>query len=66
MLYRMAAGWMFWPVLLVIVPKWFLKLRHHGGARGRFLRLLGRALWDGLAGRRRVDHARIRALGREE
>ncbi len=28
-LYRMAAGWMFWPALLVVLPKWLLKLRHH-------------------------------------
>lgn len=62
LLYRMAAGWMFWPALVLVLPKWLLKLRHHPGERRVFLGLLGRAVRDGLAGRTGVDHAGILAL----
>jgi GT2 family glycosyltransferase len=66
MLYRMAAGWLFWPALLVVIPKWISKVRHHAGERGTYLRLLLRAVRDGLAQRTDVDHARIVALGQAE
>ena len=56
LLYRMAAGWMFLPVLLVIVPKWLLKTRHHDGERLRFLSLILRALRDGILRRKDVAH----------
>ena len=50
---------MFWPVLLVILPKWLMKARAHGGARGRFTALIGRAIRDGLTGRRHVPHTEV-------
>lgn len=59
MLYRLAAGWLFWPVLLVIVPKWLSKIRLHRGERRAFLRLILRAIWDGLRQHRRVSHTRV-------
>jgi len=62
LLYRLAAGWLFWPALLVVLPRWLVKVRHHSGERGAFLRLLGRAVGDGLAGRTGVDHAQVLAL----
>lgn len=62
LLYRMAAGWMFWPALLLVLPKWLLKVRHHPGERRLFLGLMGRAVADGLTGRTGTDHARILAL----
>ncbi|NVK13634.1 MAG: glycosyltransferase [Rhodobacteraceae bacterium] len=65
LLYRMAAGWLFWPVLLVIVPKWLLKARQHGGSRRVFLRLMGHALRDGLLRRTKVRHARVLQLSGE-
>ena len=65
LLYREAAGWLFWPLLLVIVPKWLSKLRHHGGERGAFLRLLWRAIRDGLARRTGQDHADILRISGE-
>ena len=65
LLYRMAAGWLFWPALCVILPKWLWKARHHGGAHGAYLRLLLRAVSDGLRGRIHVPHDEIRALARE-
>lgn len=62
LLYRLAAGWLFWPALLLVLPKWLLKLRDHRGERRAFLRLLSRAVADGLLGRTGVDHARILTL----
>jgi GT2 family glycosyltransferase len=59
MLYRMAAGWMFWPALCVVVPKWLGKARAHGGERRVFLGLMLRALRDGLLRRTNVPHARV-------
>ncbi|MDJ0820354.1 MAG: glycosyltransferase [Paracoccaceae bacterium] len=56
MLYRLAAGVLFWPALLVIVPKWLSKVKHHPGEKALFLRLLGRALRDGLRQRTDVAH----------
>jgi len=51
--YRRAAGLWFWPVLLLILPKWLAKARHYDGpSRRRFLGLVGRAIRDGLLGRR--------------
>lgn len=63
LLYRMAAGWLFWPALMVVIPKWLLKWRDHSGQEAAFSRLMGRAIRDGLRGRRiKVDHAAIVAL----
>lgn len=66
LLYRMAAGWMFWPALLAVLPKWLSKVRHHPGERTLFLRLLGQAVRDGLTRRTGVDHARVLALAGAE
>lgn len=62
LLYRLAAGAWFWPSMLVILPKWLLKLRDHSGHRRVFLRLLGRAVRDGVAGHTGVEHAEVLAL----
>jgi GT2 family glycosyltransferase len=62
MLYRRAAGWLFWPALLVVLPKWLLKVRDHSGQRWVFLALLLRAIRDGLIGRTGVDHNGVLAL----
>lgn len=62
LLYRAAAGVWFWPALLVIVPKWVARARRQRGARRAYLRLLARALADGLAGRTAVPHAEVLAL----
>ncbi len=47
-MYRLAAGLWFWPVLLVILPKWLLKARHYGADRAVFRRLMRHAICDGL------------------
>ncbi|MCL6285261.1 glycosyltransferase [Ruegeria sp. 2012CJ41-6] len=61
LLYRLAAGWLFAPACLAILPKWLLKARYHGGQRRAFLRLMGRAILDGLRGRVDVSHAQVLA-----
>lgn len=58
-LYRLATGVFFVPVLLVILPRWLGRLRHHGGERRAFLRLFLSALRDGLTRRTDVPHADI-------
>lgn len=47
-LYRAAAGRLFWPALLVIVPKWMLRLWTGGGNRRRRVRLMLWGLHHGL------------------
>ena len=59
-LYRMAAGWLFGPVLLVVLPTWLAKVGAYKGARKRFLLLLLRAIRDGLTGRKEVSFARVK------
>lgn len=59
MLYRKAAGWMFWPSLLVVIPKWISKTRHQQNEKVTYLSLLMRAFFDGLAGRTNRKHAEI-------
>lgn len=58
-LYRLAAGWLFWPVLFVVLPRWLLRVRSHAGERRVFLRLLLRAIRDGLTGRTAPDHETV-------
>ena len=59
LVYRMAAGWLFWPALVVVVPKWLSKLRHHQGERGLFLKLMLRAIGDGVRGKTDIDHQKV-------
>lgn len=60
--YREAAGLLFWPALLIILPKWISKLRHYSGERWIFLKLLSLAVRDGLIRRTGVDHDAILAF----
>ncbi|WP_255356595.1 glycosyltransferase [Thioclava sp. SK-1] len=62
-LYRQAAGCLFWPALLVILPKWFLKTRMHSGARKAFALLMVRAVRDGLLRRTTVSHSQVLRWG---
>lgn len=63
MLYRLAAGWWFLPVLLVIVPKWLSKARAHKGEQARFLGLMLRAVRDGTLRRTNVAHTDVLRWG---
>ncbi|TVP69590.1 MAG: glycosyltransferase [Rhodobacteraceae bacterium] len=47
-LYRFAAGWMFWPICLVVLPRWLWRVRAYPGHRRAFLRLFLRGIWHGL------------------
>ncbi len=60
LLYRQAAGWLFWPALLIVLPKWLAKVRHHTGVRRQFLGLMLRAIRDGLLRRTGQPLARVK------
>lgn len=62
MIYRIAAGPWFWPALLAILPKWALKARHYRKEGPTFLRLMARALYDGLWQKIDVSHDEVVAL----
>ncbi|MEI6099240.1 MAG: glycosyltransferase [Alphaproteobacteria bacterium] len=59
LVYRSAAGLLFWPALLLILPKWRIKAKHYGPDRRLYLRLLGLALGDALRGKLDRTHAEI-------
>lgn len=65
LVYRSAAGWLFWPALLLILPKWLLKARHYGTDRKLYLRLLTLAVTDALRGNLTRSHVEVmgRAAG---
>jgi GT2 family glycosyltransferase len=65
LLYRAAAGPLFWPLMAVIGPRWLLKGRSHAGERRAFYRLLRAALRDGLRGDLSRDHAAVLRLAEE-
>lgn len=66
LLYRLAAGWMFWPALLVIIPKWLWKTLDHRGESKTFLGLMLRAIRDGLLKRTDVPHGQVVEWGRAD
>ncbi|MBC7736284.1 MAG: glycosyltransferase [Candidatus Saccharibacteria bacterium] len=59
LVYRFAAGWLFWPALLLILPKWLMKARYYGADRGLYLRLLTLAIRDALFGKLNRRHPEI-------
>lgn len=60
MIYREAAGLLFWAVLPLVMVKWLSKVRHYQGERPRFLRLVLRALRDGLRRRTGASLAQVK------
>lgn len=62
LLYRQAAGLFFWPVMVLYIPRWALRLRHHGGERRAFWRLLMAGLRDGLTHRLTRSHPEVLRL----
>ncbi len=63
--YRAAAGpVLFWPVMLVVVPKWALKARAYGHEWRVYLTLLRLAVWDALCQKTRRPHHQIRVIAR--
>lgn len=58
--YRRAAGpVLFWPVLALKALSWWLRARIYGDNAGTYLRLLARALRDGLRGDLSLSHAQV-------
>ena len=62
LVYRSAAGWLFWPALLLILPKWLMKARHYGADRKLYLKLMSFAVLDGLLGKLDRTHAEVRLM----
>ena len=65
-MYHSAAGLMFWPLLLLVLPKWVLASRRYGEQRSIYLRLLRLAVWHGIRGHTDTEHHQILALARED
>ncbi|MDV4144714.1 glycosyltransferase [Shimia sp. FJ5] len=57
--YRAAAGVWFWPVLMIILPRWIAKTLHYPGNRREFLGLLRCAIRDGLASDLNRPHSEV-------
>lgn len=62
--YREAAGWLFIPVLFVVLPKWLLKGLNYPGERRLFYKLLLPAIFDGLAQRFHRSHDDVVTLSK--
>ena len=55
-LYRLAAGRLFWPICLIVMFRWALRLHRFRGRRRIFLRLALRGIWHGLRGVTATGH----------
>ncbi|MBK4214373.1 glycosyltransferase [Paracoccus caeni] len=60
--YREAAGWLFWPLVPLLLVKWRRKARDYGDDAEAFRHVLGVAIRDGLARRLDRTHDQVRAL----
>lgn len=65
MMYRAAAGILFWPLMLLVVVKWRLTAGRYGAARSAYLRLWRYAVWEGLRQDTSRSHAQIVALAEQ-
>lgn len=61
-MYHRAAGVLFWPLLPLLVLKWWLAARRYGAERRVYLRLMRRAVADGVRGQVRLSHDEVLAL----
>jgi len=64
-MYHMAAGLLFWPLVPLLWAKWRLAAGRYGTDRAAYLRLMRAALRDGIRGRATRSHAEVRALAGE-
>lgn len=60
--YRYAAGPLFWIAILIIVPKWTMAGLHYGETRRTYYRLLWAGLCDGFSGDHIRPHAEVMSL----
>jgi len=65
-MYHQAAGLLFWPLLLLLVPKWWLAGRRYGADRATYLRLLRCAVQDAVRNRVTRSHKEVLALSGSE
>lgn len=63
-LYRLAAGRLFWPVCVIVLFRWALRLLRYRGSRPAFLRLALRGVWHGLRGVTSIGHDTVLAWAR--
>lgn len=66
LVYRLAAGVLFWPAFLVVLLKWLLAGRHYGDARRTYYRMVWHGVRDGLMGKRSRPHSEITALAEND
>ena len=59
LVYHSAAGWLFWPALVLILPKWLSKMRYYEADRWVYLRLLLLAVSDALRGNLSRTHPEV-------
>ncbi|EET48129.1 rb103 [Thalassobium sp. R2A62] len=64
-LYRQATGWAFWPLMVLILPKWILRGRFATGQRRAYFRFLSRAVRDGLRNDRSLKLSQVKTLSDE-
>ena len=57
--YHSAAGVLFWPALLIIIPKWISKVFYYDEDRGLYLKTLGLALMDAARVKLNRPHSEI-------
>ena len=65
-MYHQAAGLLFWPLLALLVPKWWLAGGRYGADRATYLRLLRCAVWDAVRNRVTRSHKEVLALSGSE
>ena len=57
--YHSAAGLLFWPALLIILPNWFVKVRYYGEDWPLYLKFLSMALLDAMRGKLDRPHDEV-------
>ncbi|WP_078059039.1 glycosyltransferase [Tropicimonas marinistellae] len=62
LVYRLAAGMLFWPAFLVILLKWLSAGRHYGEVRRTYYRMVWHGVKDGLVGKRSRPHSEVTSL----
>jgi GT2 family glycosyltransferase len=62
LVYRKAAGPLFWPVVMLIVPRWLAMSAHYGTEAGAYRVLLKRAIRDGIRRDTSTSHEEVLQL----
>lgn len=62
LVYRMAAGILFWPAMICVLLKWLIAGRRYRVGRSAYYRMMWHGLKDGIVGRRNRPHSEITSL----